>query len=96
MISPEAEARAVKLCDAAVSWRDVDGEIVALDIESGAYLTLNGSGRLLWLALVEPSSIEALSELLMSTYGIEADRARSDALAFVDDLTGRNLIESVG
>ncbi len=70
MISPEAQSEVFKTDDAAVSWRDIDGEIVALDISSGAYFTLNGSGRLLWMALVEPTSVKDLSALLVSTFEI--------------------------
>ncbi len=95
MISPEAQSEVFKISDAAVSWRDVDGEIVALDISSGAYFTLNGSGRLLWMALVEPTSVKDLSALLVSTFEIPTERADADAQEFVDDLAGRKLIEAV-
>jgi hypothetical protein len=95
VISPEAEAEVFQLNDAAASWRDIDGEIVALDIESGAYLTLNGSGRLLWLALVQPSSVQDLSALLVSTFDIPTELADADARTFVDDLAARKLIEAV-
>lgn len=95
MISPEAEGGRFQLRDAAVSWRDVDREIVALDTSLGVYFTLNGSGRLLWMALMEPASADHLGELLASTFGIPAEQARSDALEFLDDLVGRELVETV-
>jgi hypothetical protein len=95
VISPEAEGGLFQLRDAAVSWRDVDGEVVALNIATGAYFTLNGSGRLLWMALAESSSAEQLGELLVSTFGISTEQARSDAIDFLNDLMDRELVEAV-
>jgi hypothetical protein len=95
MILPEAEGGRFQLRDAAVSWCDVDGEIVAFNISLGVYITLNGAGRQLWMALTEPASADHLGELLASTFGIPAEQARSDALEFLDDLVGRELVEAV-
>jgi hypothetical protein len=82
--------------DGAVSWRDVDGEIIALDVESGVYISLNGSGRVLWMALVESASVDELTALLVSTFGITDDEAMAGATDFLDDLMSRSLIESEG
>ena len=40
----------------ALEWREVDGEIVALDLRRSVYLAINPSGALLWPALVEGAS----------------------------------------
>jgi len=93
MASSGAEEPRFTLCDAAV-WRDVDGEIVALDVESGSYFSLNGSGRLLWLALLEPRSTGALAGVLAESFGIPNEQAQSDAAAFVGDLVERGLVEA--
>jgi hypothetical protein len=80
---------------AAVSWRDVDGEVVALDIASGAYFSMNGAGRLLWMALVESASVDDLTRALRDSYAIPKERAESDAVAFVEDLIDRQLVEAL-
>ena len=36
----------------AVEWREVEGEIVALDLRDEMYLGVNGSGAVLWPLLV--------------------------------------------
>ena len=95
MSSPEANERQFTLRDVAVSWRDVDGEIIALDVESGAYLMLEGSGRLLWLALVEPVSRADLAGLLQDEFDIPNERAVADVAVFVEDLVERGLVEAV-
>jgi len=93
--SPEVEFGRYRLRDGAVSWRDVDGEVIALDIESGEYLSLNGSGRVLWLALIEPASVDELGALLVETFGISEALGLADASTFVADLERRALLDEV-
>ena len=95
MTSPGAEGQVFRIRDESVSWRDVDGEIVALDVESGDYFTLNGSGRLLWLALLEPVTTDALAQVLCESFEIPQDVACSDATAFLEDLIGRRVVGAV-
>ena len=84
----------MRLNESAVTWREVDSEIVALNVHAGVYFTLNGSGRLLWLALADSASVDELADLLVVTYGVPEEQARIDASAFVDDLVGRSLVEA--
>ncbi len=84
----------MRLNESAVTWREVDSEIVALNVDAGVYFTLNGSGRLLWLALADSASVDELADLLVATYGVPEEQARLDASAFVDDLVGRSLVEA--
>jgi hypothetical protein len=87
--------RKYALRPSAVSWLDVDGEIVAFDVGSGSYLSLNGSGRLLWQALVEPTSVEELVQSLRASFAISEEQAEADAVAFVEDLVERQLVEAL-
>jgi hypothetical protein len=83
-----------RLRDSAVLWRDVEQEcVVALDLESGVYFSLNGSARMIWLALSGGSSLDEVSALLVTTYGIELGRAVSNVMAFFADLEKRGFIE---
>ena len=94
MTSPEAPISRYQLCHDAVAWRDVDGEVVALDLSSGEYVTLNGAGRLLWLALDEPVSVDDLAQLLVTSFGISREQGIADCLTFLSDLEGRSLVAS--
>jgi Coenzyme PQQ synthesis protein D (PqqD) len=84
-----------RLRDSAISWRDVEQEVVALDLESGVYFSLIGSARTIWLALSGGSSLDDVSALLVTNYGIEPGRAVSDVMAFFADLEKRGFIEQV-
>jgi hypothetical protein len=77
----------------ALEWRDVDGEVVALDLRSSRYLAINPSGAALWPALVEGASREELVERLCAETGIDRDRARPDVDEFLAQLASHDLLE---
>jgi hypothetical protein len=76
----------------AVSWREVDGEIVALDLRSGEYLAINATGSTLWAMLAEGATGPELTSRLIERYDLARDRAERDASAFVRELDIRGLI----
>jgi len=76
-----------------LTWRSVAGEIVALDLRSSTYFTTNASGADLWMALVEGSTAQQLTALLVTTYEISEAQAACDAAAFVKLLESSNLLE---
>ena len=53
------------------------------------------SGRVLWLALVEPTSVDELGALLVETFGISEALGRADASDFIADLEHRALLDEV-
>jgi hypothetical protein len=93
MTLPSDQELRIKLDD--VVWRHEGEEIVVLELATTSYLTLNGSGKLLWLSLVEGATIETLADQLAAQYQIPADEAKADASAFVSALTERNLLEGL-
>lgn len=75
-----------------VEWRQVDHEVVALDLSTSAYLGVNDTGAHLW-PLVAVGTTEAdLAVELMGRFGIDADRARADIGTFVEDLRSLGLL----
>ena len=84
----------IKLNEAAVDWREVDGEIVVLDRRSAVYMAINRTGAALWDALVEGATAPALVERLVGRYGIAAEQAQRDVDAFVAALREQELLES--
>ncbi len=44
-------------------WREVDDEVVVLEMESGSYLNLSGSAKVLWMALSLSASVDDLIEV---------------------------------
>jgi hypothetical protein len=77
----------------AVRWREIDREVVALDLDSSMYLGTNESGVSLWRRLAEGATAEQLVDELVSAFGIEPERATADVCSFLDELEARNLLE---
>jgi coenzyme PQQ synthesis protein D (PqqD) len=75
-----------------VAWKDVDGEVVALDEHAAVYLAANPAGAMLWRALAAGATRPELERELVGAYGIDEARAAADTDAFLADLTARGLL----
>jgi len=75
-----------------VAWKDVDGEVVALDERAAVYLAANPAGAMLWRALAAGTTRPELVRELMGAYGIAEARATADTDAFLADLDERGLL----
>jgi Coenzyme PQQ synthesis protein D (PqqD) len=82
----------LRLNPAAVSWLEVDGEILALQHASSEYLSTNAAGALLWKSLTAGTSREDLIALIVREYGIDEQRAAADTDAFLDALAEHGLL----
>lgn len=76
-----------------IAWRDVDGDVIALGLDSSTYFGTNASGSVLWKRLAEGATRSELVSDLMEAFNLEHDRAQADVDAFVDDLRSRGLLE---
>lgn len=75
-----------------VVWREVDGELVVLELSTTTYLTLNGSAKALWLCLADGATSGELARVLADRYQISAEQAMSDTDLFLSDLEERHLL----
>jgi hypothetical protein len=82
----------LKLRQSDLDWREVEGEIVALDLRESRYLAINRTGQALWAALAEGASRDDLIERLVGNFDIERARAAVDVDAFTTDLESRGLL----
>ena len=88
----ETTVTELRLNEAAVSWREVDGEIIALQLVSSEYLSTNGSGALLWKSLAAGASRDHLIDLIVREFGIDPEQAAADTDAFLDALAAQGLL----
>jgi hypothetical protein len=75
-------------------WTQVDDEVVVVDGDTSTYLAANPSGAVLWRALADGATEDALVALLVDTYALERERAAADVAAFLDDLRRRGCLEA--
>jgi hypothetical protein len=82
----------LKLKEQDVHWREIDGEIIALEGQGSLYLAANPAGAVLWRALVDGTTRDGLAEELVRVYGIDRERALADVGSFVDALAEQGLL----
>jgi Coenzyme PQQ synthesis protein D (PqqD) len=82
----------LKLRDVDLDWREVEGELVVLDLRESRYLAINRTGQALWADLVEGTTHDELIERLVEAFDIEPARAATDVDAFTTELESRGLV----
>ena len=75
-----------------VSWRDIKGELIVLQLSSGEYFSFNEIGRLAWISLAEHKSIGQVIEAVLAEYDVSLAQAEADVVAFVQGLLGNKLL----
>ena len=83
----------LKLRKDRVEWRQVEGEIVALDLKTSQYLGINRAGAILWPHLAEGATVAALKERLAGEFGLDDETAARDVEAFLASLRAQDLLE---
>lgn len=82
----------MRLRDTDLDWREVEGELVALDLRESRYLAVNQTGKQLWSALVDGATRVELVDRLVDAFEIERSQAEADTDAFLGDLESRGLL----
>lgn len=82
----------MRLRDNGLSSRKVGGEVVVLDLDSSRYLTISGSGVLLFELLREEHDRDELVAAVLATFEVDEDTARLDVDAFIADLSDAGLL----
>jgi hypothetical protein len=90
-----ASDRTLRLKPDVVRWREIEREIIAVDLGSSTYLSTNESGFVLWRRLAEGATRDELAAELQRQFSIEPDRAKTDVDAFLQALDARGLLEDV-
>lgn len=76
-----------------ITWREIDGDLVILDLRSSTYLTTNASGAVLMKELTEERTDDELVQALVGAYEISETQAASDVTSFVRALRDGGLLE---
>ncbi len=76
-----------------ILWREVDGEIVALDPHRGYYYGIEGAGMRIWELLQRPTTFQTLLRILRDEYNVEEQQLRADLVSMCERLERCHLIE---
>ena len=75
-----------------LTWREIDGEIVALEGRRSLYLSAGGSGGMLWRMLARGATRDELAAALAAAYGLDAAAAGADTDRFVEQVRSAGLL----
>lgn len=75
-----------------VAWRDVEAQVVALDVDATTYFAVNRTGATIWPLLAEGTRREELIARLVEVFGIDRSAAERDVDRFLEQLTARGLL----
>lgn len=86
-------ADAVRVPDEII-FRELNGEAVVLNLESGTYFGLDAVGTRIWQLCAEHSSIHEVWQVMQNEFDAPGEALRSDLLAFVNELSSKGLLTS--
>lgn len=75
-----------------VMFRDLEGEAVLLNLESGRYYGLNETGTRMWLLLLEHRQVGSVLRAMLEEYEVPEERLQTELLGFVSTLTSQRLL----
>ena len=75
--------------------RDLNGEAILLDLDSGLYFGLDEVGSRVWQWILENGHLEAVHIRMLEEFEVSGQEAESDLLRLVNELHEHGLVEIV-
>ena len=76
-----------------VVFRDLKGEAVLLNLETGVYFGLDSVGSRIWNLIQEHESLEKVLGILLEEYEVEKARCQKDLLEISAQMNEKGIIE---
>ena len=70
----------------------IDGELVMMNIETGSYVSMNNTGKIIWEQLEQSKTVEEIISDLLTQFEIERSQCEADVLPFIDKMIEQNLV----
>jgi hypothetical protein len=75
---------------------EVDGEMVALHVDSGTCYGFNLTATRVWALLEQPKTIDQLCEALTGEFEVEPDACKAEVTELLEDLERDGLVSMSG
>ncbi|MGZ8283433.1 MAG: PqqD family peptide modification chaperone [Allosphingosinicella sp.] len=72
---------------------EVDGEIVALHVNSGTCYGFNSTATRIWSLVEQPKTIAEIRDALVAEYEVDANTCETQLMDLLSELEGDKLIE---
>jgi len=83
----------IRLRTDGLTWREIDDELVVLDVVQSNYLATNEAGRLLWRSLASGTTRDELVRELSDAFELEPETATTDVDRFLAELRAQALLD---
>ena len=74
---------------------EIDGELVALDVEKGDCFGMDRVGATIWKIADSPRSVGEIADRLVESHDVERSQCLADILPFVGELVEAGLLRRV-
>lgn len=74
---------------------EINGRTVVLNMETGSFYNLDGTGCLIWQLLETPSTVNEIAEGVSKKCEVSASECMDDVNAFINSLCANNLIMKI-
>ena len=74
-------------------YRDLAGEAVLLQIDTGEYFGLDEVGNRIWQLIVEVGDLDGVRERMIAEYDVDANELSADLDRLLADMVERKLVE---
>ena len=71
---------------------EVDGDLVALDIEQGNCFGFNATASRVWQILAQPRSVSAIVDSLLEEFAIDRATCQTAVIQLIEDMASRKLV----
>ena len=75
-----------------IVWRNIEQEVIILNLDSGFYYGLNKTAALVWTRLTEKKTSDEISQELAKEYGLTLKKAKEDVLNAIQEFTKESLV----
>jgi hypothetical protein len=75
-----------------IAWRNVNDEVVILNLKSGEYYTLNDVGQFVWLAVADKRNMEEIRQKVVDTFDVSPEKASEDIESFISRMLDEGLL----
>jgi hypothetical protein len=75
-----------------IMMRELDGEAILLNADTGHYFSLDKVGTRMWRLLVDHGNVDTVCRALLDEYEVREDRLRRDLVELVSQLASHGLL----
>lgn len=75
-----------------VKWKQVEDQLILLNVRSGSYFTLNETARLIWECIDKKQPFEKIVEAVMEEYEAPKDEVLEDVTGTIENFIEEELL----